>query len=695
MLRGLYFMGWYRDMWNYHPSLPMKNTHMIDDIGEIKANTLIWSCLGSGAIGLPYLDLEANDKVPPRLRLYGFLNDREFCEECAKRGITVFSVLWKGQLWEFGAEFSDDESELLGLNLLRGAGTKRGYVGMRELSTNRYPKLFAPIEKYFPDGLRDFKGNRIGDFLEEFRAVSLEGRTILSRWLMAPEHDHKCYTPCANKSSYLSYLKRDVEMMADAGAGGLHIDEYDTQKFVISNAGCFCPECVDKFRKYLADNHVALPDDAGSLESFDYGAYLRGKGYGDEDIVASNGTRRFKVPLFKEFTQMQMDSIEWFVGGLAQHFKAYTEKTRGKAAPVTANLFQCYPHSWSCKKYLDILAGEKTKIELRQDGWYKFAFGWLNGKENCFVEDPNEYVRDMLNDIKNNIHDRFITFVLEPMAHGFHIAFPYGSWLQNQVKDAFWPDLRVLKALGNFLDKREALFPRAPVADIAVIYDVSTALENQLYEPTDDTPVPVSYAPDEELGEVNFVVRDGQYDVFFGLVQKLSDENVLYNVVYVSPDEPLTEERLAGYRTVVLPDAFAMAPETARCVNAWAHSGGRILSCGRQAPGVTGAQTLDREALTAELSVDKGLVQMDECQSIGAALHRTRAGYALHLVNYAYNEKTHRIDPLENLGMELKFAPESIRLHSFPENPLLTAELEGSRLELCHLGIYSIVEFTL
>jgi hypothetical protein len=233
MLRGLYFMGWYRDMWNYHPSLPMKNLHMVEDIVDIKANTLIWSCLGSGAIGLPYLDKEANEAIPPRLRLYGFMNDKEFCGECAKRGIEVFSVLWKAQLWEFGAEFNEDESELLSLNILRGASNNRKYLGMSELSTNKYPKLFDPIEKYFPDGLLDYKGNKVGDFLEGFKAVSLEGRNILSAWLMAPDHDHKCYSPCSNKDSYLAYMKRDVEMMSDAGAGGLHIDEYDTQKHVL------------------------------------------------------------------------------------------------------------------------------------------------------------------------------------------------------------------------------------------------------------------------------------------------------------------------------------------------------------------------------------------------------------------------------------------------------------------------------
>ena len=47
---------------------------------------------------------------------------------------------------------------------------------MSELSVNRYPHVFPPIEHFSLRGFIDFRGNRVGDFLEEFKAVSLEGR---------------------------------------------------------------------------------------------------------------------------------------------------------------------------------------------------------------------------------------------------------------------------------------------------------------------------------------------------------------------------------------------------------------------------------------------------------------------------------------------------------------------------------------
>ena len=200
MLKGLYFMGWYRDMWNYHPSLPQKNMQMVQDIMDVQANMLIWSSLGSGAIGLPYMDQEAFGDTPPRLRLYGFMNDQEFCAECKKtRREGIRRTVESAALGEFGAEFNKDESKLLSLNILRGASDNRQYIGMSELSTNRYPKIFDPIEKYFPNGLTDYKGRKVGDFLTEFKSVSLEGRDILSAWLMAPGMTTNAIHPAATR----------------------------------------------------------------------------------------------------------------------------------------------------------------------------------------------------------------------------------------------------------------------------------------------------------------------------------------------------------------------------------------------------------------------------------------------------------------------------------------------------------------
>ena len=701
MLKGIYFMGWYRDMWNYHPSLPMKNMQMVEDITDMHGNMLVWSSLGSGAIGLPYMDREANEDIPPRLRLYGFMNDSEFCEEMRKRGVKVFSVLWKAQLWEFGAEFNEDESKLLSLNILRGASGNHKYVGMSELSTNKYPKIFSPIEKYFPDGLTNYFGEKVGDFLEEFKATSLEGRNILSSWLMAPGHDHKCYSPCSNKDSYIAYLKRDVEMMIDAGAGGLHIDEYDTQKHVFCNAGCFCRECVAKFRERLKRKNIPLPEDAGDINSFDYRAYLLGKGYTDEKILAFNGNDRWDIPLFREYFDMQMESVEHVVKEISTHAKEYAKRTRGEDFPVTANLFQCYPLGDSVKKYLDILAGEKTDIRPRQDGWYRFAHGWLNGKDCCFVEDPNAYVREINNDIKDGISDRFILFIMEPLAHGFHVAFPYGSWLQNQVKDAFWPDLRVLRKLGPWLDEKEALFGKEHIADIAIIYDSASAYENGVSEPaaggtsTYNKIERMDLKDVKELGQQASFANQGDFEHFHNLTQALSDRHVLYNVLFESGDEPLTMDKLAGYKTVVVPDAFLMDDAAGALIAEYAKNGGEVITLERRIKALEefSHYTAENAGELVDLLADrKDYIDAPESPLYGFDLRKTAEGCAIHLVNYSCNEATHRIDPLPELKLGLKFGASEVTCHCFPENPELEAVLEDGVLTVKNAGIYTILE---
>ena len=128
-----------------------------------------------------------------------------------------------------------------------------------------------------------------------------------------------------------AYLKKETEMMIDANAGGLHIDEYDSQKHVFNNAGCFCPECVDKFRRYLKEKRISLPADAGELKEFDYRAYLLQKGYGDRDLVAGKGNKRWEIPLFREYARMQMDSICGTGSGGA--CKSLCAQTAGRGVP--------------------------------------------------------------------------------------------------------------------------------------------------------------------------------------------------------------------------------------------------------------------------------------------------------------------------------------------------------------------------
>ncbi len=674
MIRGMHYMCWYEEDWNYHPSMPMKRLQQVQDVVDMGGNVLLWSCLGSAAIGLQYLDREANEVISPRLRFYGQLNDREFCAECEKRDIKAFAVLWKAQLWEFPAEFSEDESELLALNKLRGVG-KPGWVGMSELSTDRYPRIFDPISKYFPDGLINSDGEVVRDFLEEFRVVTLDGKDVLSTWLMVPGHDHSCYTPCGNNPAFMQYLKKEIEMMVDAGAQGILVDEFDAQLHALYNAGCFCKDCMKGFRAYLKDNPFDETNGL-DLEHFDYRAYLQEKGYVDDDLLGGQGERRMMIPLFRQFVEFNLRGAEQNVADIAAYAKEYSRQARGEPILVTANLFNCLPHSAQIRKHCDLIAGEKTAIKLRQDGFYRFGHAFLQGKDGSFIEDPNQYILQIIEDIKSCKNDTYTLFMMEPLAHGFNGAIPYGAWLMNLEKDSFYPDLEVEREMGRWLKTHEQLFIPAPVADIAMAYDLRSALETELF-----------------MGGHLDKEREGGFRTFHDLAQWMCDEHVLYNVIYVSDDEPLTPDRLQGYKKLLLPDAFSLRSDEVGVIRDWTGEGGQAAAVGKVIKELADFRFAYRKLgeLLAWLKDGEQIVDAEDIREIGFGLHKTDNGYALHLVNYNLNSITREIESVPRMSFTLSWTPSEMHVHSFPERGT-DATLEGNVLTMSNLSIYTVVD---
>ncbi len=672
MIRGMHYMCWFKDDWNYHPSMPMKRLQQIQDIVDMNGNLLLWSCLGSGAVGLPYLEKEANEVIPPRLRFYGYMNDKEFCQECGKRGITAFAVVWMAQLWEFPAEFNDDESELLALNKLRGVG-KKGWLGIRELSTDRYPKLFPPMRTYFPEGIRDADGQPLKDFLHAFKAMTLDGNDIFSTWLMVPGHDHLCYTPCANKSSYLQYLRREIEMIVDVGAQGIHLDEYDVQLHAVKNGGCFCKECMQGFRTYL-QQHPCEESTLLNLDRFDYRTFLQEKGYVDQDLLAQQDERRWSIPLFKQFIRFNLERTVQNVADLTGYAKAYALQQRGETILVTVNMFNCLPHTGLIRTYCDLIVGEKSEIKLRQDGFYRFGRAYMQEKEGSFIEDPNPHILQIVEDIENNKHDTYILFMMEPLAQGFNGAIPYGAWLMNFKQDSFYPAMHVERKRGQWLQEHEFLFTHQPVAETALVYDLRSALESELF-----------------LG--GHLERGGGFRTFHELTQMLCNAHILYTVLYVSDDQPLTPERLSSYKKLILPDAFSLHDEEIAAIRSWMSQGGKIAALGK----------VDRKLYDTRFTYSKfvefiqwlkeggQILEAEDIEKIGIGLHKRAQGYTLHLVNYQLNSWSREIEPVAAMSFKLSWKPERVEVYSFPESEV-AASIEGNMLHIKKLGIYTIVD---
>ncbi len=216
MERAVYFDAWFPRQHCYHPSLPARRLRMIEDLVDYRATLLVWSALGGGSLSLPYLEQEAFGTIDPRFRFYGFLNDVEFIQEAQKRGIKVFGIVFEAQGWEFPVELNQAEDTILALNELRGVG-KRDWIGLREFSQNRYPRLWAPLEKYFPGGLVNSAGESVTDLIAECCSRDIFGQPCHATWVECSDREHQCYLMDRNNPVWREYLKAVIRLQIDAG----------------------------------------------------------------------------------------------------------------------------------------------------------------------------------------------------------------------------------------------------------------------------------------------------------------------------------------------------------------------------------------------------------------------------------------------------------------------------------------------
>src|SRR6266566_4114258 len=395
MERGVYFDAWFPRQHCYHPSLPPRRLKMIEDLETYRATSLVWSALGGGSISLPYLEEEAWGEVDPRFRFYGFLNDAEFIRHCQERGIKVFGIVFEVQGWEFPVELNEDESKVLAMNELRGAG-KRGWLGLREFTQNTYPKLWKPLEHYFPDGLVNSDGEKVTDILEECTSRDIYGNACHSTWVEVPGNEHYAYLMDRNNPVWREYLKAIIRIQIDAGVAGVQLDEADLPIFATGYGGCFCKDCMKLFRAYLQDlPEDRLPDELKGvdLDGFHYGSWLLERGY---DFKAN----RESTPLYWTYIRFQRQTIVKYFAELSDYIKEYGA-SKGREVLVSGNFYYLTAHYYPFEPKVDVLITEMDSTSYRQPSWCRYAAGFAGSKPGIVIEDsfwaPHEVVVETQN----------------------------------------------------------------------------------------------------------------------------------------------------------------------------------------------------------------------------------------------------------------------------------------------------------
>src|SRR5688572_28469270 len=694
MERGVYFDAWFPNQHCYHPSLPGRRLRMIDHLVDYRATTLVWAAMGGGSISLPYLEQEAFAPVDSRFRFYGFVNDSEFVHECQKKGIKVFGIVFEVQGWEMPAELNEDETQILAFNELRGAG-KKVWMGLREFSQNRYPNLWPPIEKYFPNGLVDSDGNKVTDLIENCVSRDIHGVPCHARWVECPDREHECYLMDRNNPVWREYLKAIIRIQIDSGVDGIQLDEAELPITSFQYGGCFCKDCMKGFREYLQD----LPEEQRpaelhgvDLDTFHYGEWLLAQSFDFK-------TKREGAPIFWEYHRYQIRQIYRYFSELADYARQYAAE-KGRKVLVSGNFFNLVAHwYYAMEPKVDLIITEMRNTRYRQPAWYRYVAGFAAGKPVIVAENPyGGVVPDLVQLLKaGKGYDLFRMSLYEAAALGANMSVPYGAWMGSEIQDSFNPPHELCVEIQRFLADNETLYSHKTCSETAVVYSVETEF--------------LRASGRGIFADNRYNSDTSEVGPFWQACEALSDAVQPYDVIFF-PDgnlrpDTLKPESLSQYRTLILPDCRYLTNAQSVLLQEFLEKDGRLLVLGELGTNLPSAerdvilnhQGTPRVEIGAAFDLNwlpvgqqlKIFVPAD----IAVNLQRVEGGIAIHILRYDYHSLQDKVPALDELNLDLRLPGDFSDLEVFGPGERPQTELEGSsglyHLSLRNVPLYSIL----
>ena len=702
MERGVYAQGWFARGHNYHPSLPPRRLKMAEDFADYRATMITWPSLGGGSISLPYLEDEAFAVIPARYRQYGFLKDSEFLDECRLRGVKAFSVIFSTQGWEFAAELNEAEDEILAMNELRGVG-KRVWLGLREFTQNTYPRIWAPFEKYFPDGLTNSRGHRVTDLFQECCSRDIHGHPHHAHWLEVPAREQVCHFMDLNNPVWREYLKAVVRIHVDAGVDGIQFDEPDSPLAALQYGGSFSYDNMAGFTQHLQRLPAEqLPEEIrGRLDNFHYGDWLLTRGRETVQLKAG-GVEGEVARLYIRFLQGSQAAN---FSELAGYVRAYAA-SKGRTVLVSSNLYDGAPWHDPPARDVDILVPEQRHTLYEQPGWMRFIAGFGGDKSVCISTNPYGGVMpELLAKLnRGRAFDRFRVMLYEAAALGVNMSVPYGAWMGSVIEDAVWAPHEETVEIQSFLVDCEHLTSRRTWNATALIYSTDSFYEEIVYQTLNSSAEDVYPA----VGETG-----PRAIPFFRVANALALAHRPFDVVVyhdgVHREDDSTLEQLAQYDHVVVPDCTRLTAQQATSLLGFLERGGRVTVVGEL--GVPTAHQRAEELLghpgtevTGSLGAPTVADRPDQLRVTGLPrgalnIHRPADGLAaLHLVNYDYDTSREETRTAAEVRVEiaLPFPVRQATVHR-PGAPsaavAVTDAGEGRvRLALPPVGVYAVVE---
>lgn len=704
MERGVYAQGWFTRGYNYHPSLPPRRLKMVQDFVEYRATMTTWPSLGGGSISLAYLEDEANAAIPARYRQYGFLKDSEFLEECRKRGIKAFSVIFATQGWEFPAELNEAEDEILAMNELRGVG-KRAWLGLREFTQNTYPQLWAPFERYFPHGLRNSRGEQVTDLFEECVSRDIHGRPHHAEWLEVGVREHSCHFMDLNNPVWREYLKAVVRIHVDAGVDGIQFDEPDSPLSALNYGGSFSYDNVAGFRHYLTRVPAGRLPASVSDVSFDYAAWLLARGRERVDLKA-DGDEGVVARLYARFLQGRQAANFAELAGYVREYAA----SRGRTVLVSSNLYDGATWHDPLVAQVDILVPEQLHTLFEQPAWMRYLAGFAGDKPVCVSTNPYGGVLPELLPRLNRGRDvdRFRVMHYEAAAMGVNMSVQYGAWMGSVIEDAIWAPHEETVEIQNFLADHEQLFARRTHNSTLVVYSTDGNFLENVWQVQGPNELKPTYPDVGETGTQAVPFQRAANAIALSL--RPFDVAVFHDGVHRRDD--VTAAELSRYERVVLPGCSSLTAVQIAAIEDYLADGGQVTVFGALGGPEGGGPNV--HALAAHANT----VVVDSCDAealLPGPAQVTMTGFArgavnvqaprqdlaaVHIINYDYDTDTEATRVAEDvtLSVRLPFDVSTARVHrpgaESQDVAVETADDGWSRIVVPRIGVYAIIELS-
>lgn len=370
--------------------------------------------------------------------------------------------------------------------------------------------------------------------IEDSVCKTLEGKLLTYKVWTKTHRGKPAYQGCTNAKAYRRYLVHQAREALSSEPDMLLIDAIQVTPMTLYRGGCFCESCVEAFREYLrakvpAETLAALG--IGDVATFDYGAFLRGRGVTDEQFGKEVTRWPATLPLAQEYLTFQHLAARAFI----DDFRKQVEAIAGRRIPLSTSSPLRRPRDWWAFPVVDHFTIEAMfHAKERSIPWetvFRYRLADALGTRVLATGVPQwdfTFVRD------NQLPGLVRTWIAQAYAHGHQFMVPYSMWCGEDEKSRYESKPGDCDDLYRFVREHAALFNGyEAVADVGVLYD-NTAFRR---------------------GQRQAQAEEACYD--------LAKKNIPFCLV-VAGDEwmpvALREEDLASLRALVITKPIAVDP---------------------------------------------------------------------------------------------------------------------------------------